>query len=368
MHPYAGLPARHFWKRFVSETAWRDLPFHDRPKFRIARGERIATAGSCFAQHISRHLAKVGIGTYRPEALHPLIGDFGGDGSDRRLADSYGLFSCRYGNVYTTRQCLELFEQAFGLRPMIEDFAEQDGRVYDLLRPTVPAMGFASLAEARADRAYHLGCVRRMFEQADVFVFTLGLTESWFHAEQGHTYPVCPGTARGHYDPALHRFRKLSCAEVIADLEALIAHLARVNPGLRLLLTVSPVPLVATNGPNNVLVASSHAKAVLRAACGEVEARHAHVQYFPSYEIISHAASFGQYLHSDLREVTERGVGHVMACFLASVVEPVDGAAHEVAPTEPTSAERLSTTGAPENSLAHALQVECDELMNELVR
>lgn len=362
MHPYSGLPARHFWKRFVSETAWRDLPFNDRPKFRIARGDRIATAGSCFAQHISRHLAKVGIGTYRPEAAHPLIGDFGA-ADDTRLADSYQLFSCRYGNLYTTRQCLELFEQAFGLRPMIEDFAEHDGRVYDLLRPTVPAQGFSSLAEARADRAYHLGCVRRMFENADVFVFTLGLTESWYHAEQGHTYPMCPGTARGHFDPALHRFRNLSCAEVSADLEALIGHLARVNPRLRLLLTVSPVPLVATNSPHNVLVASSHSKAVLRAACGEVEARHAHVQYFPSYEIISHAASFGQYLHSDLREVTERGVGHVMACFLASVVEPAGAAPAEPAPAAPPS----PPAAAHDTDLRQALQVECDELMNELV-
>jgi len=200
----------------------------------------VATAGSCFAQHIARHLERVGQPTYRAETPHPLMGDFGGD------LKSYELFSCRYGNLYTTRQCLELFKQAFGLMPVVEDFAEQDGRVFDLLRPTVPANGFATLDEARADRAWHLGCVRRMFETADVFVFTLGLTESWYHAgvgdSCGHTYPMCPGTARGTYQPALHRFRNLSCAEVTADLEELVVQLARVNPGLRLLLTVSPSP------------------------------------------------------------------------------------------------------------------------------
>ncbi len=43
---------------------------------------------------------------------------------------------------------------------------------------------------------------------------------------------------------------------------------------------------------------------------------HDHVSYFASYEIISHPASFGQYLASDLREVTNRGVAHVMASFM----------------------------------------------------
>jgi len=78
------------------------------------------------------------------------------------------------------------------------------------------------------------------------------------------------------------------------------------------------VPLVASYTNKNVLVASMHSKSVLRAAVGEIEARHSHVAYFPSYEIISHPASFGQYLASDLREVTERGVHHVMDCFLSS--------------------------------------------------
>jgi hypothetical protein len=84
---------------------------------------------------------------------------------------------------------------------------------------------------------------------------------------------------------------------------------------------VSPVPLVATYTSANVLVASSYSKAVLRAAAGEVEARHPHVAYFPSYEIISHAASFGQYLESDLREVAARGVHHVMTSFLGNFLE-----------------------------------------------
>jgi hypothetical protein len=312
MHPYKSLPPRHFWNRFVASASWRDIPFMDAPPFRLDARSRIATAGSCFAQHITRHLRQVGLQPYVAEAPHPWLQAAPGESSP----DGHGQFAARYGNVYTARQCVELFEQALQLRPVIEDLAEQDGRWYDLLRPGVPRLGFASRAEACADRAYHLHCVGRMLETVDVFVFTLGLTEAWQHATGGHTYPVCPGTVRGTFEPSLHRFHNFRHAEVVADLERLIALGRRANPALRFIFTVSPVPLVATRSTDNVLVASSYSKAVLRAAVGEVVAAHDGVAYFPSFEIISQPGSHGQYLATDLREVADRGVAHVMACFV----------------------------------------------------
>jgi hypothetical protein len=118
----------------------------------------------------------------------------------------------------------------FGLMPVIHDYAEDQGRYYDLLRPNAVPDGFSSVEEAAHDRTYHLACVRHMFSTSNVFVLTLGLTESWYHAGLGHTYPVCPGTARGEYQPQLHQFRNLTHAEVTDDLEQLIAGLRQVNP------------------------------------------------------------------------------------------------------------------------------------------
>ncbi|HEY6897981.1 MAG TPA: GSCFA domain-containing protein [Rhodocyclaceae bacterium] len=354
MHPYKNLPAKAFWRQFVSNTGWRELQLNSEPKFRLQASDRIATAGSCFAQHLTRYLKKSGIAPYVAETAHPLIAAYGGD------VASYSQFSARYGNVYTTRQCLELFRQAFGLMPVIDDFVEEGGRCYDLVRPNILKEGFASLAEARADRAAHIACVRRMFETADVFIFTLGLTESWYHADKGHTYPVCPGTVHGEYQPEQHRFRNLSCAEVIEDLDCLISGLKAANPNLKIILTVSPVPLVATKTEKNVLVASQYSKSVLRAACGEVEARYEHVSYFPSFEIISHPASFGQYLESDLRGVTERGVSHVMGSFFASFYgELPQLPALEAAPVAAPSSEL---------DVAKLLAVECEELFNEVIQ
>lgn len=364
MHPYKSLPSRHFWNRFVSVTAWRDVPFMDAPKFRLSRDSRIATAGSCFAQHITRHLRLVGVTPYLAEPPHPWLDD----DTTGSLRDSYSQFAARYGNIYTARQCVELLEQATGLRPAINDLVEDNGRWYDLLRPGIPDRGFASREEACADRAYHLHCVRRMFEQIDVYVFTLGLTEAWQHAELGHTYPVCPGTMRGSHDPALHRFHNFRHAEVVADLQRLIMLARQLNPTLRFIFTVSPVPLVATRSADNVLVASSYAKAVLRAAVGEVVMSQDGVEYFPSFEIISQPGSHGQYLATDLREVADRGVAHVMSCFVAAFFGASVTTSLGVGKVTAPEASRIGRPGIacqpPNNQQAHQPPIECEEAFN----
>ncbi|WP_165390828.1 GSCFA domain-containing protein [Pseudoduganella lutea] len=354
MHPYSNLPDRNFWNRFVAKTPWRDLQLCGTPKFMIRRSDRIATAGSCFAQHIARYLNHAGCGRYLAEQPHPLAVAHGGETA------SYELFTARYGNIYTARQALELFRQAFGQMPVIDDYAEHDGRWYDLMRPNAVPDGFATRDEARHDRRFHLACVRTMFTTAEVFVFTLGLTESWYHAAGGHTYPACPGTAKGVFDPAIHLFRNLTCAEVESDLDALVQAVRGVNLAVKIILTVSPVPLVATYTNDNVLVASSYSKSVLRAAVGAVEPRYDYVQYFPSYEIISHAASFGQYLASDLRDVAQRGVEHVMGSLIATLLSPDDGTAVAAAPAQPAF--------DPAADTARFIQAECEEIYNEAPR
>lgn len=357
MHPYSNLPDQNFWKRFVPNLPWRELPLGGQAKFQLHASSKIATAGSCFAQHIARYLNRTGRSAYIAEVPHPLVAAFGGE------VESYQLFSARYGNIYTARQCLELFNQAFGLIPMIEDFVEQDDRAYDLLRPNAIPDGFPGLREARADRIYHLACVKKLFETTDVFVFTLGLTECWYNTEAGHTYPVCPGTVRGEYNTQLYQFRNLSYPEVMADLDALIQGLLKVNSALKIILTVSPVPLVATYTDKNVLVASSYSKSVLRAVCGEIESRYNNVQYFPSFEIVGHAASFGQYLASDLREISERGVSHVMSCFFSTFfgAEPVS-----TAPDQGQKTDAIHSVIAAYEMSASLIDVECEEIFNDV--
>src|SRR5690606_22673396 len=68
INPYQGLPNHQFWRRAVSGVEHHLLDPVVAPKFKIEREERVATAGSCFAQHISRRLSQIGFNYFVTEA------------------------------------------------------------------------------------------------------------------------------------------------------------------------------------------------------------------------------------------------------------------------------------------------------------
>ncbi len=153
-----------------------------------------------------------------------------------------------------------------------------------------------------------------MFEECDVFVFTLGLTEGWVSARDGAVFPLAPGVAGGEAtaDYAFHNF---TVEEMAADLRAFLRKLRMVNPGVRVILTVSPVPLVATYEPRHVLVSTTYSKAALRVVADMVAGSEPDVCYFPSYEIVTGPQARGRYFAEDLRSVTAEGVARVMEIF-----------------------------------------------------
>ncbi len=349
-HPYKQQPERAFWNRAVAKKSWYNVEFAaETPRF-LQSSTRIATAGSCFASNLMRWLPSLGLTPLFTETAPSYFT------AEEARAHGYGEFSARYGNMYSVRQFRQLVEQALGERDIIEEFAHVDGAVFDLLRPHVRPGGFQSVAEARADRRYHIACVRRLLLECETFVFTLGLTEAWVKAGSGTVYPVCPGTAAGSFDPQQHQPVNFDYVAILEDLEAVIALVAKVNPGLRWIITVSPVHLVATHTAESVIVASTYSKSVLRAVCGAVAQRHAHVWYFPSFEIISATPSFGQYLESNLRDASERGIAHVMGEFRRAFV-----AASTAEPATPAPAAADGFFAQVERQLAG----ECDELKNQ---
>lgn len=311
MNPYHDLDPHHFWRRAVSGVERFRFDPVVSTRFTIQPQQRVATAGSCFAQHISNRLARSGFNFQVAEAGEGLP-------TEQRKARNYGVFSCRYGNIYTSRQLLQLFQACFEGRTVAEDvWLRDDGRHVDALRPQIEPAGFATADDARAERAVHLAAVKRMFETCEVFVFTLGLTETWRSRLDGTAYPLAPGVAGGRYDPERHEFVNLDIHDVLADMEAFLSGLKAINPAVKVVLTVSPVPLIATYEDRNVLVSTSYSKSVLRVAADMAYRRHDWVEYFPSYEIITGSFNKGAYYEPDCRGINALGVDHAMRCFLA---------------------------------------------------
>jgi hypothetical protein len=310
--PYKQLGDHCFWKRAVVKPKLSKVDPVVDFNFKISKETKVATAGSCFAQHIARHLQHSGYHYYVVEPGHPLIKE------SFRKEFNYGTFSARYGNLYTTRQLLQLLKRAYGqFIPQEAVWKSKDGSYRDPFRPNIQPKGFVSEQEMLADQKQHLNAVRKMFETLDVFVFTLGLTECWRSKEDGAVFPLCPGIEGGEFSEDKYEFYNQTVLDVIDDLRMFVELLKFINPQARVILTVSPVPLMATaESDTHVLTATTYSKSVLRVAADMINREFEHVQYFPSYEIITGNFNKGSYYADDLRNVVENGVNHVMGLFL----------------------------------------------------
>ena len=327
MNPYIGLDGSAFWKTAVGSQAAEQIRGLASPRTRLSRDEAVGTAGSCFAQHIGRALTAEG---YRLIDVEPAPAFLS---PEHHRSYGFGLFSARYGNIYTAAQLKQLLLRAYDRFTPQETAWESDGRWYDPFRPTIEPGGFASEAELRDNTASHLRQVRGLVKKLDVLVFTLGLTEAWRSREDGAVYPMCPGTAAGTFDEERYEFVNYRVSEVAADLNWCIAFLRRAQPSLRFILTVSPVPLTATASGRHVLTATTYSKSVLRAVAGEAADRHEFVDYFPSFEIITSPVFGGAFFEANRRTVAPAGVEFVMSTFFREFCHDggVREAGHDVA-------------------------------------
>jgi len=213
------------------------------------------------------------------------------------------------------RQGVQLIDRAFGnFNPVDETWETTNGFV-DPFRPQIEPVPWKSVSQVLDSREIHFAAVRRIFLESDVLVFTLGLTETFESKKDGAVFPVAPGVSGGSYSTDSYNFKNFNITEVISDLRDFVDKTRQLNPNLRIILTVSPVPLIATFESRHVLYSTTVSKAILRVAADEISKSYDFVEYFPSYEIISGSAIGASYFEDDLREVQQVGVDHVMRIF-----------------------------------------------------
>jgi hypothetical protein len=341
-HPYLHLPDRSFWSRSVS-AGWnaRCLISPCAPVLRAT--DRIMSAGSCFAANIIESLKKAGYAYIQTEFI------------DETYADRFGYsrYSAAYGNIYTPRHLLQLIQRVRGSFKPAEDRWYSNGAVIDPFRP-----GLSNPAQTDEEfdvlTAAHLARTREAIAMADVFILTLGLTEAWISSIDGAVFPACPGTVAGAFDSQHHQFKNFDVGEIVQDLGEIIDQLRAFNSQMRVVLTVSPVPLVATATDAHVVCATTYSKSVLRVACEEVGRSIPRVTYFPAYEIIvgPHAEN---YFEEDRRSVKRAGIEAVVDVLFANSVLP--SAADSPSP-------RGDSDSGNSVELSHKLvSLECEEMM-----
>jgi hypothetical protein len=305
--PYKGIPFHQHFGRLTPTLNIADIRLPALNPFVISKSTKIASLGSCFAQHIAQYLIT---NEYRYDFFeHPEHNEA------LENLETFRQFSARYGNIYTPKQDLDLTLEALGRKEIRKVPWEWKGKWIDALRPGVFNTGAESVDQVFESRASHLTAVKKILLETDVFVFTLGLTESWVHTPTDSALPMAPGVRGGHFDSKIYHFENFSFFDTYAAMVDLIKTIRSVNPGSKFIVTVSPVPLQATYENNNVIAASIQSKSVLRSVAGEILKTFTDVSYFPSYELITNHLNQGRYFAENLRDINSSGVKLVMRNF-----------------------------------------------------
>lgn len=313
MNPYTILPDKAFWKTAVANKNMFEIGELWSPKLNLTKQHKVVTFGSCFAQHIGKTLIKNGFSWFNAEP-EPF-----GLSSENCRQFNYNIFSCRTGNIYTTSLLKQWVEWALKIKNPPEENWIKQSRVFDPFRPNIEPNGFESNIEMLLSRQQTINNFCHCIKQSDIFIFTLGLTESWFNPQHGYEYPMCPGTTAGEFDQKQHVFKNQKFNFIKNNLMDAILLMREVNKNLQFILTVSPIPLTATNSGNHVLLATMESKSILRAVAGELTDEYDFIDYFPSFEIINGIPFRGIFFEANQRSVSSFGVEFVMNTFFQSL-------------------------------------------------
>jgi hypothetical protein len=277
------------------------------PKFKLRQEDKFYAIGSCFARGIESALVKHGVAveSAAPEfaKLQPVNKEVTGLG---------------FTNKYNTFSILNELRWALDPKAVfpVESIVQVTERTWSdpHTTPTLELVEF----EKTLERRVLMQTVTKRVTNCRVVIITLGLVEVWRDLEVGvytNSTPVRPVLKT---QPERYQFHVTSFAENWASLEAIYALLSRYgHPDLQIVITVSPVPLMATFSPMDVVVANAYGKSLLRAVAQEWAAAHDNVAYFPSYEIVQNSDRAAAW-EEDLRHVAAAGTEHIMELFLKS--------------------------------------------------
>lgn len=155
---------------------------------------------------------------------------------------------------------------------------------------------------------------KKLFDEASVFIITLGLSEIWYDEPTGEVF--WRAVPANRYDPTRHKFRLSTFEENLENLRAIYALIRQFRSDATIVFTVSPIPLTATFRPVSCLSANSVSKAILRCTVDRLlseKAADPNLYYFPSYEIVSGA--FNHQWTSDRKHVYKHVLDFNMKIF-----------------------------------------------------
>ncbi|MCA8906838.1 MAG: GSCFA domain-containing protein [Rhodospirillaceae bacterium] len=262
------------------------------PRFTLTSDQKIFTIGSCFARNIEAELT--GRGFDVPVAKFVLPKD------EFRHPGPHML------NEYNAGTILQRIESVFGEFRYSDEMGVEavEGGYLDLfLHIHQQPVSLERLLERRRE----IAATYQELASSSALVITLGLVESWFDSLHGCYVNKAPSKSLIQKNPGRFHFHRMDVEDVLARMNACI-EIINANMKTNIVLTVSPVPIEATFSGDNVILANSYSKSVLRVAASLLYEKFDNIDYFPSYEVAlskGTAGFAGDNIHIDKMLVKE---------------------------------------------------------------
>jgi hypothetical protein len=244
----------------------------------ISKSSKITAFGSCFAMEVTKFL----------------------------LAEGYQVFGHKLGlNSHVIRSGEGIVNSAALVQQFEWAFNEK--------APTT-ASWHNDLGDAAEVSDDIRDTTREIFENTEVFIFTLGLSEVWYDKPTGDVF--WRAIPNQQFDPDRHGFKVLGAEENRKNIRRVYEIIRQHRPDAHIIFTLSPVPLAATFRPVSCITANSVSKASLRVAIDEVMRELSdddRLHYYPSYEIAT--AFLEDAFGVDMRHPRPETVDFIMQTF-----------------------------------------------------
>ena len=291
---------------FAVQRTKRDFftPFIPDPGFRFRPQDGIFAMGSCFARGIENAL----IGKkFKVVSAASEFDDF-------ELAQD-NVTGRGFMNKYSTHALRHELEWAldpsatFPERSLVE---LEDGTYAD--PSTNPTLKWVDLPQT-IKRHETISEVVSRIQSCKVVVLTLGLVELW-HDQETDTYlNMAPLPEMHKLHPNRYSFHVSNFEENRSNMEAIGDLLTLYgNNEIQIIVTTSPVPLMATFTNRDVVIANTYSKSILRAVAEDFASSRSNVHYFPSFEIVLNSNK-GMAWTEDGRHVQPEVVHHITSLF-----------------------------------------------------
>jgi hypothetical protein len=251
--------------------------------YTLALDHRILTTGSCFSDEIGRKLGenKFTVSTnpfgtaYNPVSIHKTL---------------------RY-TLHNQALSPHTFVHTHGLHCNY-DFHSR----------------FSSLEKPPLEKQLQetIGATHYFLKDTHWLLITYGTAWVYERKDTGEVVSNCHKVPATHFDKLL-----LSQKRILEDFQTLNQELLRFNPGLQIMLTVSPVRHI-----KDTLTLNSVSKSVLRLACHTLAEIHSHVHYFPSYEIMTDDLRDYRFYNADLIHPNDQAIEYIWQKFSETYFTP----------------------------------------------